>query len=171
MIRYGLRATLVGLVLLMIGRAALAGPEQSAVVFDFELIDMSLQGEINGSDPAEQIRLGLISTQLRKWLSANLDFEVADVAPVAAEARAANLHACGCVAALASKVGAQLAITGVVHKVSNLILSMTIHVVDARTDTPLVMVTADIRSNTDRSWTRAVDWLIKHRLSGALAAL
>jgi hypothetical protein len=72
---------------------------------------------------------------------------------------------------VASSVDAELAITGVVHKISNLILNITIYVIDVRTNRRIVLVTADIRSNTDRSWTHGLDWLIKHRLAGALAAL
>ena len=55
-------------------------------------------------------------------------FAVVDIAPVAAEARAKNLQACGgCDVRLAKQIGAELAITGTVQKVSNLILNMNDH--------------------------------------------
>ncbi|MGQ0485767.1 MAG: DUF3280 domain-containing protein [Hyphomicrobiales bacterium] len=167
---FGLLTAMLGSVLSMPAQTALADPAQCVAVFDFELIDMSLEGEIKGTNSAEQQRLGLLSEQLRKWLAADRRHELCDMSPISAEAKAANLYACGCIQRLASSVDAGLAITGVVNKISNLILSITIHVRDVRTNRRIVVVTADIRSNTDRSWTRGLDWLIKHRLAGALAA-
>lgn len=171
MIGFGRLAAVLGFVLLMSAQAALADPQQCVAVFDFELTDMSLEGEINGTNSAEQQRLGLLSEQLRKWLAAGGRHEVCDMSPIAAEAKAANLYACGCIQRLASSVDAEFAIIGVVYKISNLILYITIDVLDVRTNRRIVQVTADIRSNTDRSWTRGLDWLIKHRLAGGLAAI
>lgn len=39
-------------------------------MFDFEFIDRSLEGEMKGTNSAEQRRLGLLGEQLRKWLAA-----------------------------------------------------------------------------------------------------
>jgi hypothetical protein len=164
-------AFLFALALPVAASAALAEQEQCVAVFDFELIDRSLEGEIKGTNSAEQQRLGLLSEQLRKWLAAVGRREVCDMSPIAAETKAANLYGCGCIQRLASSVGAELAITGVVQKVSNLILNITIYVLDVRTNKRIVVVPVDIRSNTDRSWTRGLDWLIEHRLAGALAAV
>ncbi len=151
--------------------AASAGPEQCVAVFDFELIDRSLEGEMKGTNSAEQRRLGLLGERLRKWLAAEGRQEVCDMSPVAAEAKAANLSACGCIQRLASRVGGKLAIVGAVHKISNLILNITVDVFDVGTDKRVIQLNADIRSNTDRSWTRGLDWLIEHRLAGAFGAV
>lgn len=152
-------------------QAALAEQEQCVAVFDFELIDRSLEGEMKGANSAEQRRLGLLGEQLRKWLVVEDRHKVCDMSPVAAEAKAANLSACGCIQRLASRVGGKLAIVGAVHKISNLILNISVDVFDVGTDERIIQLNADIRSNTDRSWTRGLDWLIEHRLAGALAAI
>ena len=54
-------------------------------------------------------------------------FSLVDITPIAREAQASNLQACGgCDMHLAQRIGAELAITGTVQKVSNLILNMNI---------------------------------------------
>ncbi|MDP9137257.1 MAG: DUF3280 domain-containing protein [Pseudomonadota bacterium] len=168
----GARLTMLALVFAAPAEPALAGdPQNRLAVFDFELLDTSLDGEFRGSNPAELARLDLISSQLRQWLAVNGGRELADMSPVAAEAKAANLRSCGCMEKLADRVGADLAVTGLVHKVSNLILNMTIYLHDVKTAKILALMTVDIRSNTDQSWTRGLNWLTKNRLTGTLAAV
>jgi hypothetical protein len=139
--------------------------ERPVAVFDFELIDTSLEGELKGQRADEQARLARAGEQLRSGLAASGLFRVVDIAPVAAQARNSNLQACGgCDAKLAKQVGAELAITGTVQKVSNLILNFTVYVRDANTGNPIAAMNADFRGNTDESWTRALGWLIRNRL-------
>lgn len=151
--------------------SAQATGKECIAVFDFELIDGSLEGEINGVKADEQNRLQLLSSQLRDWIDAGDGQDVCDMAPVRAEAQAANLSACGCIPRLAQAVGGDLAILGSVHKVSNLILNIRVDVFDARSNRLLAQLNADIRSNSDNSWKRGLKWLIDHRLTGALAAI
>jgi hypothetical protein len=138
---------------------------QTVAAFDFELIDTSLEGEIKGSRADEQARLAGVSDQLRQRLRESGRFTLVDIAPVAGEARASNLQACGgCDTRLAQRVGAELAITGTVQKVSNLILNMNIYMRDAASGRTVAAMSADIRGNTDESWSRALDWLLRNRL-------
>ena len=93
---------------------------QSVAVFDFELIDISLEGAIRGARLDEQERLARLSDQLRQLLRASGRFSLVDITPIASEAQASNLQACGgCDIQLARRIGAELAITGTVQKVSN----------------------------------------------------
>ena len=140
-------------------------------VFDFELVDGSLDGEINGVKAGEENRLRLLTSQLRDWVGGHVGQVVCDMEPVRAEAHAANLSACGCIPRLAQAVGGDLAIVSSVHKISNLILNIRVDVFDARSNRLLAQFNADIRSNSDNSWKRGLQWLIDHRLSGALAAI
>src|SRR6478609_17493 len=95
---------------------------RSVAVFDFELIDTSLEGAIRGVRPDEQERLARLSDQLRQRLRDSGRFWLVDITPIASEALASNLQACGgCDIQLARRIGAELAITGTVQKVSNLI--------------------------------------------------
>ena len=138
---------------------------QRVAVFDFELIDTSLEGEARGTRADEQARLVHVSEQLRLRLAGSGRFTVVDIAPVASEAKAQNLQSCGgCDVDLAKRAGADLAVTGTVQRVSNLILNMTIYVRDASSSATVAVMNADMRGNTDESWSRTLDWLVRNRL-------
>jgi hypothetical protein len=143
---------------------AYAEPAKIAV-FDFELVDTSLQGEVDGPRADEQRRLREAGDQLRKALAESGKFVVLDIAPVLAAAHASNLQACGgCDVKYAQQLGADLAITGVVQKVSNLILSMNIYLRDTNTGRLVTAMSADFRGNTDESWSRTTSYLLRNRL-------
>lgn len=163
---------LAGGFLCLVLAGLLAGPVQAAeprkaAVFDFELIDTSLEGQMRGEQPAEQARLVLISDKLRELLAASGKYEVIDIAPVAAKVEAAGiLHGCnGCESDFARELGAELAVRGVVQKVSNLILNMTIYVTDSQTGGHVDGMSVDMRGNTDESWLRGVSYIVRHRLA------
>jgi hypothetical protein len=139
--------------------------ERSVAVFDFELTDTSRDNQLAPTDAEHRARLSMVSARLRARLAESGRFSVADIAPVAKEAQASNLQSCGgCDVSLANKIGADLAITGMVYKVSNLILNMMIFVRDAKTGDNLAVAQADLRGDTDESWSRTVDWLVRNRL-------
>ncbi|MGY3651053.1 hypothetical protein ACVWW2_006344 [Bradyrhizobium sp. LM4.3] len=116
-----MRALICFAALLLTTSVAFADPPKLAV-FDFELIDTSLPGEFYGSK-TEEARLLLIGEQLRKELTESGRFQMLDIAPIRDAARHANLQACGgCDLKLAGQLGADLEITGMVQKVSNLII-------------------------------------------------
>jgi hypothetical protein len=155
---------LVIALLLAISSPAAAEPRKVAV-FDFELLDTSLQGAVNGPQADEQRRLNDVTEQLRKALVQSGNFVVLDIAPVNAAARASNLQNCGgCDVQYAQKLGADLVITGLVQKVSALILNMNIYLRDAHTGKLITAMSADFRSNTDESWSRALSYLVRNRL-------
>jgi hypothetical protein len=138
---------------------------QTAAVFDFEFIDTSLQGQIDGASADELARLTRLGDQLRQRLRDSGRFSLVDITPIASEARATNLHACrDCDTHLAKRVGAELAVTGTVQKVSNLILNMNIYVRDVSSGRSVAAMSADMRGNSDESWSRTLDWLIRNRL-------
>jgi hypothetical protein len=147
--------------------AGLADPARKVAVFEFELIDTSLEGEKRGADPAETARLRKASDALREGLAASGRYAVVSTAPAAGKiAEAGHIRTCnGCEARIARELGADLAITGNVQKVSTLILSINIVVKDAATGALVQDVTADIRGNTDESWLHGVRWLIRNRLA------
>lgn len=157
------RALLCFVALLLTGSAAYAGPPKLAV-FDFELIDTSLPGEFYGSKP-EEARLTRISEQLRKELADSGRFQVLDIAPVRDAAHHSNLQACGgCDVTLAAQLGADIEITGMVQKVSNLIINLNIYLRDVKTGNMITAASADMRGNTDESWSRTMSYLIRNRL-------
>ena len=108
----------------------------------------------------------MISNLLRDLLADSGYYRVVDLTPLAAAiADAGHLHGCnGCDAAIAQRAEAELALTGVVQKVSNLILNINLYLRDATTGELLYVTGADIRGNTDKSWSRGVSWLVRNRL-------
>src|SRR4029453_19111482 len=103
-------------------------------------------------------RLARLSDQLRQPLRDSGRFSLVDITPIAREAQASNLQACGgCDMHLARRIGAEMAITGTVQKVSNLILNMNIYVRDASSGATVASMSADMRGNTDESWSRTLN--------------
>ncbi len=161
----GFGAAMLVLAVLTTGRMAAAEPARVAV-FDFELVDTSLQGEVEGANAEDQARLALISAELRERLQASGRYEVIDVTPIAEDIAAAGyLRSCnGCEARLAQAVDADLALIGWVQKVSNLILNINVGIRDAATREQVFAASVDIRGNTDESWLHGVRYLLKNRL-------
>lgn len=156
----------IGLLLatMLVTSTAHAGPK--AAIFPFELIDTSLQGEMQGARADEARRLLLVTEELKRLAGRSGRYELVDVSALAVEVeKAAPLHKCnGCDVDLARKAGAEVALTGTVQKVSNLILNMNIYVRDAASGKLVRVMSADIRSNTDESWLRGIRWLVENRL-------
>lgn len=143
---------------------------RTVAVFNFELIDTSLEGSIDGPRADEARRLDMITQALRSWFAGLGTVRLADTAPVAARAAAVHLQECGaCDADLARRVGAHLSVTGTVQKVSNLILNMNISVRDVASGKRLAAMSADMRGNTDESWMHTLHWLERNRLAAAVA--
>jgi hypothetical protein len=159
-------ALLVGTATVAGGAAAAAEPK--VAVFDFELVDTSLEGATYGPRPDQQMRLVQITNQLRDQLAKSGRVAVVDISPVAAQAKTANLRTCdGCDADFANRLGADFAVSGWVQKVSNLILNMNIIVREAKTARVVSLKSVDMRGNTDESWSRAMDWLVRNDLLAA----
>src|SRR3546814_6777019 len=73
---------LAGLLLALPLSAAAAPAPTAVAVFDVELYDTSLEGELRGRDPAESARLGQITALLREAVETRPDMVVIDVAPL-----------------------------------------------------------------------------------------
>jgi hypothetical protein len=139
--------------------------ESKVAVFDFELVDTSLEGATNGPRADQQARLIQITDRLRDALAKSGRVTVIDITPVVAQARAADSRNCGgCDAQFASQLGADFAVMGWVQKVCNLIPNMNVQVSDAKIGRAISVKCVDMRGNTDESWSRAIDWLIRYDL-------
>lgn len=153
------------LLILAIAVQAHAAEPPRLAVFDFEMIDTSLQGEVYGPRTDERDRLLRTAEQVRKELGESGKFQILDITPVSAAAHQSNLQACGgCDVKLAQQLNADLEITGVVQKVSNLILNINVYLRDVHTGRLVAVASADMRGNTDESWSRATRYLIRERL-------
>ncbi|MBD0275529.1 MAG: DUF3280 domain-containing protein [Acetobacteraceae bacterium] len=166
-IRASRRLGAAACLLLTLGPGAVAAAEKVAV-FDPELYDTS--GE--GVREEQQKRLGMIGERLRAALRESGRFEVVDTAPVRARlSQGPPLRTCAtCAPDAAAELGADLALLTTVHKVSNLILSITVALREASPDAGTRAVhSAEIRGNTDESWDRGLRWLLRNRLLAAPA--
>lgn len=154
----------------MTGPAAAA--EKKVAVFDFELIDTSLEGEINGVNPAQTQRLTLLAPKLRADIDGEPELTSIDVAPVAAEAARQILSKCdSCVLALGKQLGADIVVIGTVQKVSNLILNINAYGHEVATGKLVAQGSADIRGNNDEMWGRGVAALWKNTLKKQFQAI
>jgi Protein of unknown function (DUF2380) len=135
-------------------RAAAAG---HVLVFGFEMTDTS--GE--GAKPEHAAWLDAAS----ELLAARLREAGIDVSgPREAPPGTLPIRSCnGCEIGIAAEAGAGIAATGAVHKVSSLILSITIALRDVETGRTARWA-ADIRGDSERAWLRGVDWLAEHRV-------
>lgn len=139
-----------------------AAAGQQTAVFDVEIYDTS--GE--GARPDLEQRLARISEELREGLAASPDYELVDLTPAADRIAAlGHRYGCnGCEAAIAREFGATRYVTALIHKVSTLILSITITVHDAETGAAIRVGSADIRGDNDRAWSHGVGWLLRNRI-------
>jgi hypothetical protein len=159
-----MRALSIALFLLITTATAHAATPKVAV-FNFEWVDTSLEGEVKGQRSDERARLIHAGDQLRDELKQSGRFELLDMADLNVAAQSRNLQACGgCDVQLAQQIGADFVITGVVQKVSNLILNMNIYLRNVHTGRLVTVMSADMRGNTDESWSRATSYLVRNRL-------
>jgi hypothetical protein len=156
-----LALALLALALLAIApEAASAGGPRTAV-FGFELDDTSIQG----GGAADQARLRRLDAQLREALTRSGRYTLVDTASLASQEASQTLHSCvACAAALARQVDATVEVNGWVQKVSDLILNINLVVRDVASGRMLAAGSADIRGDTDESWTRGLAWLLRHRI-------
>jgi hypothetical protein len=159
--------SLVSLILMALfpTAAALAEvPKPGRVAFfGMQFIDLSTEGAMNGVRTDESARTEMATDLLSDDMTAR-GFQLVPVGPVADQlAKVANPARCnGCDVALAAELGADYALTGEVHKVSNLILSLELNLRDATTGETVRAGSVDIRGNTDESWQRGLRYLLKN---------
>ncbi|KQT78207.1 hypothetical protein ASG59_09495 [Methylobacterium sp. Leaf466] len=141
--------------------AAHAEPPKAAV-FDFQLANLGIQGPTE----ADVARLKPLSDQLRSLLSQSGRYAIVSTGPVEDRVtRGAGLRNCnGCAEDYARTLGADVAVTGEIQKVSNLILNINVYVKDLRGDKPEQAYSVDIRGDNDVSFDRGLKYLVKNSL-------
>lgn len=154
-------AALVAALAIVPAPATAAGPARVAY-FGVLLIDMSL-GTLT---PAEEARRAAVEARIEEALAGSGRYVFVDTAPVARKAaHYANLADCnGCDVRLAAELGADLSLTAEIQKTSNLILHMSVYIRDATTGALVGGGSADIRGNTDTSWSRGIDYILRNRI-------
>jgi hypothetical protein len=137
----------------------------TTAAFGFGFDDTSLAGEMRGTHEAELRRLARLDGALRAALVESECCAMVDLRPVEREARQMDMRTCGgCDIDLARRVGARIAVTGWVQKVSNLILNINLVARDVSTGKVIEAGSVDIRGNTEESWSRGLAYLLRDRL-------
>jgi hypothetical protein len=145
--------------------AGAAAPK--AAIFPFDLVDVSLSGQYAGPDAHEAERLRLVTEELRTLAKRDGNYEVLDLSSIAPEiAKAVPILKCRCEADLARRVGATVAITGFVRKVSNLVLEMHLVETDVASGKVTKSHRVEMRGNTDETWLRGVRRLLANHVAG-----
>jgi hypothetical protein len=164
-----LAAFLLNAFLLLAAQPAASATPPSPVavaVFDMELYDTSLEGELRGRDPAEDARLAALTNLLREAVAARPDMAAVDIAPLRERlASLPALYSCnGCESKLAGELGAERSISGYVYKISTLILYITVSVRDTASGSLVEEASVSIRGNTDESWRHGMQTLLERYL-------
>jgi hypothetical protein len=133
-------------------------------VFDFELEDTSAGASLTNA--ADAVQLGLVTTEVRKLIEQSGRYRLVDVSSADAEAvKTHGLGKCdGCEAAVASKLGAEQSLIGIVTRISRMEYQVTYRIRDARTGAVIATEQTGLRMGADYSWTRGAAALIKARL-------
>jgi hypothetical protein len=135
-------------------------------VFDIELDDFSAGGPIAGESAVETARLQRMTQLARQLLSQSGLFEIVDVG--ASKSKMVTEHwlrKCnGCDAEAARDLGADMSFVGFFRKISVMEQYLEFRIRDARSGELLNVSQTDLRGETDESWSRALKFLIKHRL-------
>lgn len=133
-----------------------------AAVFDFQLANL---GQLPPTK-ADLDRLPHLSDELRDLLQKSGLYDIVPVTSLASEiAKGAPLRACGgCAVDDARKLGADVAITGEIQKVSNLILNINVYIAPVNGAGREKAYSVDIRGDTDESFDRGVKYLVKNNI-------
>jgi hypothetical protein len=140
--------------------AAMAAP--ATAIFPFEIYDTS--GEAPQPDRAE--RLAMATRVLSEVLEKTGRYSPVDLGPLSAEVAAtAPRYLCGdCFLPVARQAGAAYAVVSVAHKVSSLITSMDIWILDTSSRASVAHLNGQIRGDTPEAYEHGVRFLVRNRL-------
>jgi hypothetical protein len=149
-------------VLCMMGWTGVAIAAPAAAIFPFEIYDTS--GEPPRPDLTE--RLAMATRVLSEALEKTGRYSAVDLGPFSAEVAAtAPRYQCGnCFLPIARRAGAAVAVVPVVHKVSSLITSMDIWILDASSGADIAHLGGQIRGDTAEAYEHGVRFLVRNRL-------
>jgi hypothetical protein len=139
-----------------------ANAAPATAIFPFEIYDTS--GEPPRPDLTE--RLAMATRVLSEVLEKTGRYSPIDLGPFSADVAATSpRYRCGdCFLPIARRAGAAYAVVPVVHKVSSLISSMDIWILDASSGTSLAHLGGQIRGDTPEAYEHGVRFLVRNRL-------
>ena len=157
-------ATLAALVAVALVGPALADAQKPKLaVFDFQLANL---GQLPPT-AADKARLPRLSDLLRQQLAASGRYEIVPITEKVTQevAKSAPLRDCGgCAVDFARELGADVAVTGQIQKVSNLILDITVFMKKVGSNAPETATNVSIRGDNDDSFDHGVKYLVKNNI-------
>ncbi|WP_129646905.1 DUF3280 domain-containing protein [Peristeroidobacter agariperforans] len=164
-LRSAIRAMLCAGLLVTFEAAAATAPIKLAV-FDFELEDFSAGGSSAETTSSDAAHLTNVTESVRQLVAQSGRYRVIDVESVAAPAvRSHALRDCnGCDAEIASKLGAEQSLVGVVSRISRTEYVVKFQVRDTRTGAIVAAADSGLRMGADYSWSRGATRLIEDQL-------
>ena len=168
-----LTAVLAALFAINLVPAARAEAPAAAKPVSVGFLGVHLQNDNEGYEPtsdAERARMQALQDNFRSKLEASGRYTFAPV-PEALQAKiksGQDVGDCGgCEMDYGKAMGTETIAWIRVQKVSNLILNMNVYMADMKTQKMTFVRSVDIRGNTDESWTRSLNWLLKNYLLAA----
>ncbi len=129
-----------------------------------------LQNDNEAYEPtsdAERARMAKVEELFKSSLEASGRFKFVTVPPnvQAKIAEGQPIGECGgCEIGYGKSLGGEVIAWIRVQKISNLILNMNVYMADVATQRMLFLHSVDIRGNTDESWTKSINYLVKNYL-------
>ncbi|WP_456640396.1 DUF2380 domain-containing protein [Bradyrhizobium sp. USDA 10063] len=135
-------------------------------VFDFELEDTTAAAVASGVTASDAAQLADVTSGVRELFAQSGRYRVVDISGANAEAvQTHTLRDCGgCEAGIASKLGADQSLIGVVRRVSRTEYTIGFQVRDSRTGAVVSRADSGLRMGADYSWRRGAVRLVKDRL-------
>ncbi len=160
-----------GLVLGLLVSAGMA-PEQAraADARSVAFLGVHLQNDNESYEPtsdAERARIIKLEELFSSSLEASGRYKFVSVPPEVRAKIAAGqaIGECGgCEIDYGKSLGGEVIAWIRVQKISNLILNMNVYMADVATQKMVFLHSVDIRGNTDESWARSLDYLVKNYL-------
>jgi len=140
------------------------------VVFPFELVDTSLQGELEGKSERDLQNLEAAGARVRELLEESPRYRVVGTEAAArifqeSQGQFHRFYKCkSCSLKAARELGADRVLVGWVQKVSNLILNLTIRVQDSDSGDVVAGGWTSLRGNTEAMWRRSAERLVADKL-------
>lgn len=116
---------------------------------------------------AERARLANVAEIFKDQLAGSGHFRFSDVAPEMKERIAAGQapgECGGCEITYGKEIGSEMVAWVNIQKVSNLIINMNVYIADVANNKMVFVRSVDVRGNTDESWARSINYLIKNYL-------
>lgn len=155
--------TALAAVALVAGPALADAKKPKLAVFDFQLANLAQLPPT----AADKARLPRLSDMLRQQLAASGRYDIVPITEKVKQevAKSAPLRDCGgCAVDFARELGADVAVTGQIQKVSDLILNISVFMKKVNSNAPETATNVSIRGDNDNAFDHGIKYLVKNNI-------